>query len=494
MNEIIKNYYNLLSNNLPLNSFFISSSGGTIWPNPSLLDGPGCIPYITALFTLNNIPMTYMNEIYGKTKRYQFCSYYDSIKNEYNKDNKIKKSHSNNNFYLNKYKVSDIEKLLTKVKGLKSSSIKEYYEKMRILRQSHKALLNGKLFFIKNDNNKLLSFCREDLENNEIAFIAINFGDTESKLELDFSYLLKKNDFKNLDINTIIKIENWDDSEINYYFTDDIFSRKHIINIMPYDSFMLGFSIVKPFEPDLYHKIFSDSLIDLCKKINDNLRNENINMKLNKKKYALGKYSYDSYIISSQLKYLLENNLSLCEFAKWLNTIETILSEYNIKYLDYFNNLLFIQKYPHLSTQYYKYISLLNSLPSYSFEKYPKISLYSDIIENSNKFGVLCFITPEIGKWTSVEGLGVMIDELTQSLSKLGQDIIIISPYYHLDKSGKNNYLENEENSFIYINDLELIIDKTYIFKIYFGKKNNIKYYFIYNKEIFPEAYPKKIY
>ena len=239
INDIIKNYYNLLSNNLPLNSFFISSSGGTIWPYPSLLYGPGCIPYITALFTLNNIPMTYMNEIYGKTKRYQFCSYYDSIKNEYNKDNKIKKSHSNNNFYLNKYKVSDIEKLLTKVKGLKSSSIKEYYEKMRILRQSHKALLNGKLFFIKNDNNKLLSFCREDLENNEIAFIAINFGDTESKLELDFSYLLKKNDFKNLDINTIIKIENWDDSEINYYFTDDIFSRKHIINIMPYDSFML---------------------------------------------------------------------------------------------------------------------------------------------------------------------------------------------------------------------------------------------------------------
>ena len=59
---------------------------------------------------------------------------------------------------------------------------------MRILRQSHKSLLNGKLYFIKNDNNKLLSFCREDLDNNEIAFIAINFGDTESKLDLDFSY------------------------------------------------------------------------------------------------------------------------------------------------------------------------------------------------------------------------------------------------------------------------------------------------------------------
>ena len=495
INDIIKNYYNLLLDNLPINSFFISASGGTIWPYPALLYGPGCISYIKALFTLNSIPMTYMNEIYGKSKRFQLCSYYDCIKNEYNKDIKTKKKSSNNsnNYYLNKYKVSDIEKQLTKTKGIKSSTIKEYYEKMRILRQSHKSLLNGKLFFIKNDNNKLLSFCREDLENNEIAFIAINFGDIESKLELDFSYLLKKSIFKNLDINTIIKIENWDDSEINYYFTDDIFSHKHLINIMPYDSFMIGFSIVKPFEPDLYHKIFSDSLIDLCKKINDNLRseNENKNNKLNNKKFisSLGKYSYDSYIISSQLKYLLENNLSLCEFAKWLNTIESILSEYNIKYADYFNNLSFIQKIPQLSTQYYKYISLLNYLPSYSFEKYPKINLYSDIIQNSNKFGTLCFITPEIGKWSSIGGLGVMIDELTQCLAKLGQDIVVIAPYYHLDKNGKSSYLENDENGFIYINDLEVKIDKNYTLKIFFGKKNKIKYYFIYNKDIFPVAY-----
>ena len=492
INDIIKQYYNLLSDNLPLNSFFISASGGTIWPYPSLLYGPGCIPYITAIFTLNNIPMTYINEIYGKSKRYQICSYYDSIKNENNKDNKTKKkSHTSINYYLNKFKVGDIEKQLNKTKGIKSSSIKEYYEKMRILRQSHKSLLNGKLFFIKNDNNKLLSFCREDLENNEIAFIAINFGDTESKLDLDFSYLLKKPFFKNLDINTIIKIENWDDSEINYYFTDDIFSRRHSISIMPYESFMIGFSIVKPFEPDLFHKIFSDSLIDLCKKINDNLRNENLKSKEKNKKFipSLGKFSYDLSIISSQLKYLLENNLSLCEFAKWLNTIETILSEYNIKYPDYFNNLLFIQKIPHLSTQYYKYISLLNSLPSNSFEKYPKICLYSDQIQNINKFGNLCFITPEIGKWTSVGGLGVMLDELSQCLEKLGQDIIVISPYYHFDRNGKSNYFENDQNGFIYINDLEIEMDKAYTFKIYFGKMNKIKYYFIYNKEVFPEAY-----
>ena len=33
--------------------------------------------------------MTYYNEIYGKSKRYQLCSYYDCIKNDNNKDNLI---------------------------------------------------------------------------------------------------------------------------------------------------------------------------------------------------------------------------------------------------------------------------------------------------------------------------------------------------------------------------------------------------------------------
>ena len=64
-----------------------------------------------------------------------------------------------------------------------------------------------------------------------------------------------------------------------------------------------------------------------------------------------------------------------------------------------------------------------------------------------------------------------MIDELTQCLAKLGQEIIIISPYYHADKDGKNNYLENDENGFVYINDIEVKMDKNYTFKIYFEKK-----------------------
>ena len=106
---------------------------------------------------------------------------------------------------------------------------------------------------------------------------------------------------------------------------EEIFSRNHHLEIMPYDSVMLGVSLVKPFDVNLYRKTFSDSLSELCKKISENLKS-----KRNDKN--IEEINYDSNIISSQLKYLLNNNLSLCEFAKWLNTIQSILSKYNLKY------------------------------------------------------------------------------------------------------------------------------------------------------------------
>ena len=61
-----------------------------------------------------------------------------------------------------------------------------------------------------------------------------------------------------------------------------------------------------------------------------------------------------------------------------------------------------------------------------------------------NKLGPICFITPEIGRWSTIGGLGVMVDELTQGLAALGQEVIIISPYYYLNRKGISNYLSED--------------------------------------------------
>ena len=82
-----------------------------------------------------------------------------------------------------------------------------------------------------------------------------------------------------------------------------------------------------------------------------------------------------------------------------------------------------------------------------------------------------------------------MVDELTTCLSKLGQDIYVISPYYHVNRNGETDYLLNDKKGFIYLNSIIVNIDKQYSFDIYYGKVNGVKLYFMHNSEVFPSSY-----
>ncbi len=54
------------------------------------------------------------------------------------------------------------------------------------------------------------------------------------------------------------------------------------------------------------------------------------------------------------------------------------------------------------------------------------------------------FVTPEMGRFSTVGGIGVMVSELTRSLAELGLDVRVVSPYYNYDKKGTTGYLEKE--------------------------------------------------
>lgn len=41
-------------------------------------------------------------------------------------------------------------------------------------------------------------------------------------------------------------------------------------------------------------------------------------------------------------------------------------------------------------------------------------------IHDTNKLGPIVFCTPELGRWSTVGGLGVMVDELSIGLADLG--------------------------------------------------------------------------
>lgn len=42
------------------------------------------------------------------------------------------------------------------------------------------------------------------------------------------------------------------------------------------------------------------------------------------------------------------------------------------------------------------------------------------LIIDANKLGPIVFCTPELGRWSTVGGLGVMVDELSVGLAQLG--------------------------------------------------------------------------
>ena len=510
--KMFKHFYEYCEKHMPLNCITMLSSGGDMWPYPALLFGKGNWPYITALFTLYGIPMTFMNESKGELNRFKMCSVFECQNNNYN-DN-INEVDIQNNLQNKKGKSKSFMNLKIKYKenqsdGLTSSNssrdlrkfskaeidigsetddvIKDignelqnipiHYEKMRKMRNKHNSLKFGKIYFINNGGNeKVLSFCRVDKENNEIAVININFGHSTETIGIDLSVIAEE--YQNMDINTMCQIEDWDNSNNltnkNYYFLSEVLSpyNPHFISILPYSSTIFGFSIVEPFNPELYQKVFINSLSELCKCMKNN-KFENL----------------DAFQISSQLDYLLKNKLPLSEFTKWFNEIQTVLTKNNLKYEDYFNHLKCISTNTNNSTEYFKYIHKINLLPQISFSKYPKVPLYTDVIAKSNKYGPICFITPELGRWSTVGGLGVMVDELTTCLSKLGQDIYIVTPYYHKNRKGQVDYLLDDASGFIHLNDFEVKIDKSYKFEIYFGKVNGVKLYFMHNEEVFPSPY-----
>lgn len=42
------------------------------------------------------------------------------------------------------------------------------------------------------------------------------------------------------------------------------------------------------------------------------------------------------------------------------------------------------------------------------------------MVYETNQMGPIVFCTPELGRWSTVGGLGVMVDELSLGLKKLG--------------------------------------------------------------------------
>ena len=197
-------------------------------------------------------------------------------------------------------------------------------------------------------------------------------------------------------------------------------------------------------------------------------------------------FSLSSSKISKQLKEILMEKLCLKDFSDWFNSV--IISMQTDDLNEFVTLLDCLQEGDNLTTEFFKYIYNLSKSKSKGY----KYTYEADKLYKQNKLEQICFITPEIGRWTSLGKLGQTVDELTQGLCALGQDIIIISPYYYKNSRGKTDYLEDDPCNIKYLKDVSISLDDNYTFEIYQGiSETGIKYYFMKNQDIFPKIYPQ---
>jgi glycogen synthase len=108
----------------------------------------------------------------------------------------------------------------------------------------------------------------------------------------------------------------------------------------------------------------------------------------------------------------------------------------------------------------------------------------------ANKIGPIVFTCPELGRFSTVGGLGVMVYELTQGLGELGEEVWVISPYYEKNKKGETGYLANDKAKIQWKVNISIQFGgQNYEIGLHRGYENGVNLIFLHNSELFPSVY-----
>lgn len=81
-----------------------------------------------------------------------------------------------------------------------------------------------------------------------------------------------------------------------------------------------------------------------------------------------------------------------------------------------------------------------------------------------------------------------MVDELTQELAKMGEDVILVTPYYEKNKKGQSGYLEAD--GIKYLQNVEVICDGVkQIVGVHEGTVNGVRLFWLHHVEFFYTPY-----
>ena len=107
-----------------------------------------------------------------------------------------------------------------------------------------------------------------------------------------------------------------------------------------------------------------------------------------------------------------------------------------------------------------------------------------------NELGAIVFVSAEMGRFSTVGGVGVLVDELTRSIARQGYKVFVVTPYFNYNKYGHTDYLRAEDG-FSYRGNITVGIGdwEQQSFGVHVGKENGVDLVFLHNYTYFPTPY-----
>ena len=111
-------------------------------------------------------------------------------------------------------------------------------------------------------------------------------------------------------------------------------------------------------------------------------------------------------------------------------------------------------------------------------------------ILTGNELGTIVFVSAEMGRFSTVGGVGVLVDELTRSIAKRGYRVVVVTPYFNYNKYGHTDYLRPEDG-FVYKGNISVDIScsERQDFGVHTGKEHEVDLVFLHNFTYFPTPY-----
>eukprot|EP00026_Physarum_polycephalum_P000294 Phypoly_transcript_00294.p1 GENE.Phypoly_transcript_00294~~Phypoly_transcript_00294.p1 ORF type:complete len:1701 (-),score=242.89 Phypoly_transcript_00294:112-5214(-) len=352
------------------------------------------------------------------------------------------------------------------------------YQNLRVLNEKRSVLRKNQPILSKMNNvipirglnkhgvsEQVFAFCR--IFNNVVGVFAINIGATAHVFHMDLSPVQSVySGDQGTEIYEVMDVLNPSTpaKPMHYLTQDDLVNWKYPVNLKPGE--FLYWEIAPQQTVSSRKLLFSDSITRLMSILREDVD--------------------PSHNFVFQL--LSKGFTNITEFG---NSLEKILAELPVT-SDRDTLPADLHKiYYHMTQQDQeketKLLAFLRTMVRLS--KNPSLRDTCKRILTSNQIGPIVFVCPELGKWSTAGGLGVMVDELTQDLADLGCDIHVISPYYNRNRRGEHGYLAADGIHWVQNIHTWVGAERVEV-GIHEGWINGVHVLFLHNIHYFPHIYP----